>query len=220
MSNPFSTLQPWLIQILHTIKREIKSEHLSKDPSFYRAHFGNRPQNRLTTEEIIAAYSKELLGGNEPLSEWVINRWVFQHGEIYRHFAEKLTQIRSDFSEIQSLTEEESAGVLSGSIPSFGALPTYIFSVLNGVVFPENVLQSLRVQAEQEGKDKAEELFVAAEKETLEQIQTRHAREMARLQEKYEDKIAGVMKKYTIDVEALKKQIRALQQRMHDRAAR
>lgn len=38
--------------------------------------------------------------------------------------------------------------------------------------------------------------------------------EKARLQDKYEDKLAGVQRKYMTDVEALKKQIRSLQQQL------
>jgi hypothetical protein len=217
MKNPFQTLQPWLSQILHTIKRELKTDHLSKNPSFYRTYFGNRPMNRLSSEEIFAAYEKELLQGNEELAEWVVNRWVFNHGEVYKHFAERLSRVNPNFDEIECLDEPQSKEILAGAVDSFGALPVYIFSVLNGVVFPESVLAHLRSQAEKEEGAKAEEEMAAREKETLEQLVSRHQREISRLQEKYEDKIAGVMKKYAIDIEALKKQIRALQQKVNAR---
>ena len=215
MKNQFETLSPWLPQILQTLKREIKAEHLSKNPSFYRTYFGTRPQNRLTSEEISLAYEKELLQGNEELTEWVINRWVFNHGEIYRYFAEQLSQIHTDFDEIKNLNEGQSEAILSGALTSFGALPTYLFSVLNRVVFPEAVLQRLREKAEQEEKVQKTEAAALGEKQALDQVIAHHEREMSRLQEKCEQKIAGAMKKYTTDIHALKQQIRALQQRLN-----
>ena len=59
--NQFQTLQKWIHEILNAIKKDIKTDHLRADPVFYRTYFGNRPQNRLTAEEIFAAYEKELL---------------------------------------------------------------------------------------------------------------------------------------------------------------
>lgn len=213
----FQILQPWLTQILQPLKREIKSEHLSKNPSFYKTYFGNRPQNRLTSEEIISAYAKELLQGNEDLSEWIVNRWVFNHGEIYRYFAEKLERVHPNFDEIQTLDEAQSEQILEGAVKAFGALPTYLFSVLNGVVFPESVFKPLREAAEREELTEKQQQMAAASQENLEQMKVRYERDIERLKEKYEDKIAGVMKKYTTEVEALKKQIRALQQRLASR---
>jgi hypothetical protein len=211
MKNQFQILQPWLAQILHILKRELKSEHLSKNLSFCRTHFGGRPTSRVSNDEVIAAYEKELLQGNEDLGDWIVNRWVFHHGEIYRHFAETLSRIHPDFDEIKTLDEPQSASILSGAVESFGALPTYIFSVLNGVVFPETVLKRLRETAEKEELSQKKKQAATEATLSLEQIIARHQREVARLQ----DKIAGVMKKYTTDVDALKKQIRALQQRLN-----
>lgn len=55
----------------------------------------------------------------------------------------------------------------------------------------------------------------AAEQQSIAKILEHHQREVSRLNEKYESKLAGVQKKYAIDTEALKKQIRALQQRLN-----
>ena len=200
--------------ILDAIKRDIKTDHLPASPAFARTHFGNRPLNRLTTEEIFAAYEKDLLAGDADLAEWVVNHWVFQHGDVYNHFAERLSQISEDYSEIQGLTEEESEKVLEGAISSFGALNVYLFSVLNGVVFPESVFQSLREAALKEEAAQQKEAAAADERQTVEQMKEKFAREIARVQEKCEGKIAGVLKKYATEVEALKKQIRSLQKQI------
>ena len=214
MQNKFETIQSWIPQILMTIKSDIKTDHLPGSPEFVKKHFGNRPINRVTIEEIFKAYEKDLLAGDADLEEWVINHWVFKHGDIYNHFADRLSQISEDFGSLEKLTEEESDKVLDGAFKSFGALPCYLFSVLNGVVFPESVLKNMRALAVKEEAEKKAEEILLQEKQTIEQATERYTREIARLNKKYEDKVAGVMKKYTTEVEALKKQIRSLQKQL------
>ncbi len=218
MKQKFQTVEPWISHILHTIKKEIKGDHLSKSPSFHRAHFSSRPINRLTSEEIIPVYQKELLKGeDESLAEWVINRWVFRHGDIYDHFASFLAEINPEFEEITSLTEEQSRKILDGAVSRFGALPVYLFSVLNGVVFPEKVLLSLRKTAEKEENERREETEKVSLAETVSQMEERHRVELAKMEKKYEDKLSGLVSKHDEMIEALKKQIRSLQKQLQNR---
>jgi polyhydroxyalkanoate synthesis regulator phasin len=218
MKNQFETIKPWIPVVLATIKKDIKTEHLPGSPAFVRTHFGNRPINRLAVEEIFSAYEKDLLSGDADLAEWVVNRWVFKHGDIYSHFAEQLSQVADDYSTITSLTVEQSEKILSGAVDSFGALQTYLFSVLNGVVFPESVLQRLRTWAENEETAKKTEEKATEERLSLQQLTERYSRDVARLHEKYESKVTGVLKKYTTEVEALKKQIRSLQKQLAEKS--
>lgn len=207
MKVKFQTLLPWMSEILGSIKKDIKSDYLSNNPAFCRAHFGNLPMSRITAEEINDVFSKELLNENEELSQWVIDRWVYKHGDIYQHFASRLFEINPEFDEITALTKEESAQILAGAKEAFGARDTYVFSVLNGVVFPETVLQQLRKETEEEVVQEK----VAAEERELAKLIEKHQREIERLQEKHEQKLAGALRKYTADVTALKKQLLALQ---------
>jgi hypothetical protein len=211
MENQFQALQNWTVEILDTIKKDIRTDHLHTDPVFYRTYFGNRPQNRLTTEEIFNAYEKELIKGNDDLAEWVVNRWVFKHGDLYKHFAERLSEVNPDFDQIKQLTEEESARILDGAAESFGAIPTFIFSLLNGVVFPKTVLDRLRKDADVARVAREKQAKTDAEQESLDKILAAHQREVARLH----DKINGVQKKYDKDTEALKKQIKTLQKKLN-----
>lgn len=215
MKSKFETVQPWISFILSTIKKEIRMEHLPSNPAFIRAHFGNRPFNRITIEEIFAAYEKELLSGNEDLSDWVINRWVFKNGDIYQHFAERLSQINPDFGAIEVLDVSQSEKVLEGAPESFGFLSVYLFSILNGVVFPEEVFRVLENEAKKEEADKKNSQKQELENRNLADTVARAQRELISLQQKYESKMAGLMKKYTVDVEALKKQIRSLQHQLN-----
>jgi hypothetical protein len=211
-TNSFTQIHPWIKEILTEIKKEIKTDHLQNDPVFCRAHFGNRPIQKLTMDEILHVYEKELLSGNEPLSEWVVNRWVFKHGEVYKFFVERLSSINPEFQEITSLTEAEADQVLSGADALFGDEAVYLFSKLNRVVFPDAIFQRLFIAAQTAQKKNAHIKETQQEQESYEKLIERQEREMSRLKEKYEDKLAGVQRKYATDVEALKKQIRALQQ--------
>ncbi|MGB7978439.1 MAG: hypothetical protein WCF19_04680 [Chlamydiales bacterium] len=213
MDNQFQALQNWTFEVLSAIKKDIKSDRLHTDPIFYRANFGNRPQNRLTAEEIFAAYEKELLKGNNELAEWVVSRWIFKHGDLYNHFAERLSEVNPDFNEIKQLTEEESRRILDGAAESFGAIPTFIFSLLNGVVFPQSILDELQKGAEAERALLERRAESNIEQQSLEKVIASHQREVGRLN----DKILGVQKKYERDTEALKKQIKGLQQKLNAR---
>jgi hypothetical protein len=211
MENQFLTLQNWTQEVLNAIKKDLKNDHLPTDPVFYKTYFGNRPQNRLTMEEIFAAYEKELVQGNEDLAEFVVNRWVFKHGDLYQHFAERLSQINPDFEQIKQLNDAETETVLAGATESFGAIPTFLFAVLNGVVFPQPAIERLRKEAEREKTAREKNEANTQEQQTLDKLIAAHKREIARL----ESKIEGVQKKYGTDTEALKKQIKALQKKLN-----
>jgi len=160
-------------------------------------------------EEIKPALAKELLEGNQDLADWVVNRWVFKHGEVYSHFAERLEAIRLDFATLEALNQAESEQILAGAKEAFGAKPVYFFSVLNDVVFPPSVIEQLRHAAEAENVTVVK---VVPQGDAL--ADEKQRKEITRLEEKYQQKIAGIMTKYTKDVEALKTQIRALQKRL------
>lgn len=212
MKNQFLALQGWTFDVLEAIKKDIKTDHLNKDHQFYKAHFGSRPQNRLTTEEIFSVYEKELFNGNEGLAEWVVNRWVFKHGDLYNHFAQRLEKINPNFDEIESLTEKQSEQVLEGASDQFGAIPTFLFALLNGVVFPEKVLAELKKAAEKEKKELAKSEALTLEEKGLSQQMQAQQREIAKLQ----DKIEGVLKRYEKDTLALKRQIKGLQKKIDE----
>jgi hypothetical protein len=147
MKIQFERLLPWAEEILSAIKKEIKQEYLEENPVLRRKHFGNLPQNRISTPEIAAAFTKEILDGNQELYDWVVDTWVVKHGNMYHYFALKLHNINPDFEQIKELTVDESEKVLAGAKESFGAKKIYFFAVLNGLVFPEQVLTQLHQDA-------------------------------------------------------------------------
>jgi phage host-nuclease inhibitor protein Gam len=100
------------------------------------------------------------------------------------------------------------------SAGDFDIQSIYLFARLNEVVFSEQFFERLRVAAEKEREEKREREEKKEKQDTLEQLLERSKREIVRLQERYEDKLAGVQRKYQTDVDALKKQVRSLQQKL------
>lgn len=211
MENKFALLQPYLAQILLSVKKDLKNEHLVRDRAFFKLNFGSKPLQRISTEELLAAYEKELLKGNFDLGEYIVSKWVMKNAEIYNYFAEKLTHIDPNFADLKELSKENSLSLAEGAGGLFGYLPTYLFSVLNCVVLHPEVLTLLGKKAEQESKAESEAKQKKEDQMALEQLLQRQEREMARLTEKYEKRLAGIEKKYFTDTELLKDKIRALE---------
>lgn len=216
MQNKFLSIQPWLGELLESIKRELRMEHLAKSPAFFKAHFGNRPLNRISGEEIVQVYEKNLVAGDAELADWIVNRWVFKHGDIYAHFAKGLEAIDPNYDTLKTLSEEQSEQILQGTKEKFGATAVYLFSILNEVVFPASIFDRLRSLAERE-RCASLQPQVDQEEAFPKEIKAHYEQTIAKLQEKWEGKMAGVMKKYSQDIDALKAQIRALQKRLDGR---
>jgi hypothetical protein len=184
MKIKFQTLLPWMGEIITAIKKDIKSDYLSSDPAFCRKHFGTLPQSRITTDEIVAAFSKELIAGDEDMAEWVVHRWLERNEDLYEHFAERLFEINPEFDKIKLLSPSESSQVLDGAKESFGAKNVYLLSVMNGVVFPEEVFATLRKDAEEETRQ--------IEADEIAAVEAKKAAIVAKEQAKLDGKIKAV----------------------------
>lgn len=184
MQIKFQTLLPWMSEIIACIKKDIKTDFLPGNPIFSRTYFRNLPQSQISADDICKAFTKEIENGNESVSDFVIDRWVSKHGNIYNHFAERLHAVNPDFDQIKELTPAQSAQILAGAKEAFGLQDTYIFSVLNGVVFPTSVLEKLLQEANDEIEDlKKQEMQAAAD------------RELAKAAEKQRKELAKSMKR-------------------------
>jgi len=203
----YAELAPWLNEILQLLKKDLKNEHLKKDQVFSQKYFQKKFLDKVTTEELVAAYRQELLEGNEELGEWIASRWIMKRGEVYQLFAHYLASINPNFEEIQEVTSFQAKSLIDASVARFGAVTTYIFSVINGVVFAEADLEALRAQAEEVAPQVEEAVSSALSPEAVDKL-------MLKLTDKYEQRLCGMQKKYTQDVEGLKKQIAQLQRKL------
>lgn len=208
----FADLHDWVPFIVGEIKSDLCREHLKKDLNFVRRFLASKNIPKVTTEELAKAYQKAIKEepNGESLAEFITSRWLLQHSEVYDFFEEELKKINPEFTELEELEEPVAESLINRAIAEFGAPNAYIFSVLNSVVFPNSSFDSLKKQAthHQQNKEKIEE-------ETSKQLSAEA--QIARITNKYEKKIAGLQKKYSIDVENLKKQIGLLQRKMQEK---
>jgi hypothetical protein len=212
----FSMLQPWMPLIIDSIKKDLKNEHLKNDPGFLRANFPGKNPSKLTLEELTDAYTKAIAEGEDPeqLAEYIANRWVLKHSDIYYYFEQELAKINPEFSEIKKIDQQLATKIMERAIQQFGTITTYLFCVLNSVVFPEDVYKQLSSNASRQATEKKEEVKADTEKASLETLKRNHDQDIARLVDKYEKKLLGMQKKYLADTEMLKKQIANLQRKL------
>ncbi|MDP1881080.1 MAG: hypothetical protein Q8K60_09105 [Parachlamydiaceae bacterium] len=212
----FQDLRDWLPLLINAIKKDLKSDHLSKDPGFVKKYFGARHPNKLTTDEIVEAYHRAIQeeAEGESIAEFIASRWIIKNSELLEFFEQELTKINPDYSAIEEITDEQANAIIESSIQEHGAPHTYLFSVLNSVFFTDNHFKALREKAHHQQKEQNEQGEQETKRLQAEKIERNFADEMARLSDKFEKKIAGLQKKYTTDTDALKKQIASLQRKL------
>lgn len=212
----FAMLKAWMPLIVEEIKKDLKNEHLRKDPGFLRAYFPGKNLSKVTSEELTEAYLKAIESGDntEDLAEFIANRWLLKHGDLYYYFEQELAKINPNFNELNDIEKSVATQIMEGSIQQFGVIQTYIFCILNSVVFPEEIYKIMNQDALKSAAEAKEEAKVYAEEASAEAMKKNHEQLVARLTDKYEKKILGLQKKYIIDMETLKKQVAALQRKL------
>jgi hypothetical protein len=209
-------LRDWMPEIIECIKKDIKNEHLRKDFTFIKKYFNNKNPNKLDACELSAGYLQaihEEERGAE-IAEFIAHRWILRNSEMYHLFESQLSLINPNFTEIQELPEEKSSALMERSIAEFGALRTYLFSILNCVAFSSDALNQLKERALKDRQVGEEQKRHSAETRELDELVLEHQQQVTRLTDRYEKKISGLQKKYVCDVEALKKQVAHLQRRL------
>ncbi len=212
----FGILGQWMPEIMESIKKDVKNEHLKKDWIFAKKYFPGKNLNKITNSELADGYKLALNQEEkaEELAEFISNCWLLKYGELYHYFEEQLAKVNPNFSEIVLLEPAKSQEISDEAIKQFGAYKTYLFSVLNSVAFQEKDLNNLKALAEKNSKDAEDAVIAQSKNQSLEEMQKLNDLHIARLTDKYEKKISGLQKKYMQDVEAFKKQIAILQAKL------
>lgn len=215
----YSDLAEWMPLIIEIVKRDLKADHLRKDLAFVKKFLQAKNINKLGTEELAQAYHRAIQEEEkgEEIAEFITSRWLLKNSELYDFFETHLNQITSDFTALDELDESTSHRLMEASIQHFGAPATYLFSVLNSVVFPASIFKQLKDRAQEASQQDAEQAEAAEEQLTIEKMHEHYQREIERLTDKYEKKLAGLQKKYVADTEGLKKQMAALQRQLKAR---
>lgn len=209
-------LKSWMPQILETVKKDLKNEHLKNDYKFTKIYLPGKNLNKLTTEDLVEAYIKAIEEEEkaEEIAEFIINRWLIKNTELYDYFEKALLKISPDFTQLKEIDAARSQEMIEGAISLFGSPRTYLFAVMNSVVFPKETFEKLDKRAKEDHKKEQKEEVIKQEKIAYESMQSHYEEQMARLTDKYEKKLQGLQKKYLIDTEGLKKQIVALQKKL------
>lgn len=212
----YALLKKWMPSIIDTVKKDIKNEHLKKDWAFVKQYFPGKNINKLTVEEIAQAYMQVIENSEkaEDVAEFISNRWLLKHTDLYHFFEKELSKISADFNELEVLEKNQSLEMIEKAVAEFGAPNTYLFSMINSVVFPKEVYDGLAARAETCVAEAASEAKTASEMKALEEIKCSYEQQIARLTDKYEKKLQGLQKKYFTDIEVLKKQVIALQRKL------
>lgn len=214
----YADLQEWLPFIIEGIKKDLKNEHLKKDFYFAKKYFSSKNLSKLTTDDLVHAYQNAIKTeeNGEALAEFITSRWLMQNADLYDFFETSLSQISPDFTSLEEIDLQRAQTIINDASREFGTVSTYIFSVLNSVVFPAEVFKKLAKQAKQEAETAQEEVVQLSEKMSIENMQKAFEREVARLTDKYEKKLSGLQKKYHTDIEVLKKKVAQLQRKLQE----
>lgn len=217
----FEDIREWIPYLIDSIKKDLRNDHLKKDFHFVKKFFPSKNIHKVTTEEMAEAYQRAIEGEEkgEDIAEYITSRWLLKHTDLYEFFEKHLTQIDPNFTELAEIEQESAKKLIEKAVSEFGAPQTYLFSVLNSVVFPKESFQRLKTDAQQQQNEKKEESLQHAEKLTADQMRLFFEREQNRLTDKYEKKLAGLQKKYLIDTDSLKKQIAQLQRKLQEKGA-
>lgn len=212
----FLLLAEWMPAIIESVKKDLRNEHLKHDFDFIKRFFTTKNINKAELGEMVQAYAKGVqeAENGEDLGEFIAHRWIFRHSDIYNHFEKALSALNPDFTAITEISDEKGTVIIEESAKEFGSRDTFIFAVLNSVAFSDKLLKNLSERASKEEKAQREAKVIADEEKSVEQMKRSHEQELARLTDKYEKKLLGMQKKYSIDTAQLKKQIGTLQKKL------
>ncbi len=210
----FALLQKWLPQIIESVKKDLKQDHLRRNPAFIRDHFEVKNLNKIGTESMSRAYGAALEGGDESIGEYIAARWLLRHSDIYNFFEVQLQEIAPNFTELEELNPEAGRVLMQRSVAEFGAIPSYLFTILNSVVFDPATLKELSEKAEKEIVQKNAEVQQEAAAATGEAAVRALELELSRSRDKYEKRISGLERKYLQDTEVLKREVARLQRKL------
>lgn len=213
----YAILKNWMPSIIESVKKDVKNEHLKNDPLFVKKYLPSKNYQKVSVEELVDAYSRAIQEEGEKgeqIGEFITSRWLLQNSEVYDLFENELKKINPDFSSLDSIDLTRGKELIQSSSKAFGPTATYIFAVLNSVVFPDELFHELEKQSVKHEKEQKIQNEENKKRIQSENERESFEREIARLTDKYEKKLSGLQKKYQIDTEALKKQIATLQRKI------
>jgi len=211
----FSLLNPWMPEIIDQVKKDLRQDHLRRDLGFVKQYFANKNPAKITLEELVKGYVEGLQNReiSEELGEFISNRWLLKNTDLYYFFEENLKKLTADFESLSEIETAFANRLSDESSQLFGPMKTYLFVVMNSVVFPEATLTTLKQKAEGERLNNSAREEENNEIKSWQDKERQYLTQISRLEDKYQKKILGLQRKYEVDIEALKKQISQLQRK-------
>lgn len=209
----FNLLQDWLGELILPIKRDLKNEHLKKDPRFAKKYMG-KPFPKLETADLVAGYKAALQDEQYHLLDYIFQKWLLKNTDIYEFFSEELQKVYDSFDELETLEEPFAQELAKNSCKQFGAKTTYLFTIVNSVVFPEAILNELKCLAEKQNEEEKNQAPAKSTSSSLEDQLKACEKQMQQMINKYEKRLSGLERKYQKDTETLKKQLANLQRKL------
>lgn len=213
----FAMLKSWMPIIAGTVKKDLKNEQQKLAVLLAKGYFPSKNPAKLSVEELAKGYGSAIQNdeNGEAIGEWLAQRWLLKKTDLYLFFEKKLAAINPQFDEIIEIEKEKAQEIITEAIQNFGAQDTYLFSVINAVVFPPQALKNLEREAEGNVSAKMAEKLTSDEDKSIAKLVANYDLQVARLTDKYEKKLQGFERKYLYDTENLKKQISLLQKRLN-----
>jgi hypothetical protein len=203
----FDWIQEWHPYLFNLVKRDLRNEHLRNDPAFAKKYLG-KTFPKADTQELVEGYRAAIQDGQEGLVDFLFQAWLLKKTDIYHYFAEELSKISEDFTELDTLDSQVAKEISDKAVHQFGALDTILFALMNGVVFPPSLFEELKKKAHEEERIKKKNADEQAAIKDREDLIRDYELRLQRLMDKYEKKLLGMEKKYHNDTAALKKQLK------------
>lgn len=143
----FALLAPFHNEIFTAVRKALREEHLKQNRGFFKRHFAGLEINKVTVDDLLRVYPQLIAKGDESVGEFIANRWLLRHLEVYNFFENRLKAYDENFENIQELEKTFAKSLLTDAVAAFGAKNSYIFAILNSVALPAQLLKELHAAA-------------------------------------------------------------------------
>lgn len=208
----FSLVSPWFSDIVSTIKQQLKTEHLSLDPTFVRIHFHGMPLHRISLDDIRAVYLREILSGQNQLAEFVANRWLFKNLTLYKFFEGMLEKVGGNIETIEEVADEKAREMLSSALKLFSIDDVFCFITLNEVCFSDDVFAETHKKALESLASRTKGEEKKEEQSEIEKLRF----EVKKAKEKNEKRVEELNRKHELELTKLHKEIKDLKSKLKE----
>ena len=214
--NKFTSLGLFSKEVVVDLKKEITKEMAKKNSVLQKKLSGFSMEN---DKDKLANIVLNLVleNGDEEVGEWLASSWVMKNSSVFKSFHKKISLISADYDKLTAFPPEKEVELKESSIDEFGAVKTFIFSVLNSVVFSKESMEEIRIRAEEEEHDRKEISLLP--NCSIEEARASFEQEKKRIIEKQEKKLQAIVKRHQVEVEGYRKQIGQLQKKLEEMRA-